>query len=572
MLKNQLTQRWRLPKTWLSFLIITSLVLGIFFRLTNLEGKVYWFDETFTSLRISGYTEAEVVQHFQQTQIIGIQDLQNYQHLNPERSLIDTIKSLSLEDPQHPPLYYVIARFWAQWFGTSVTAMRSLPALISLLVFPSIYWLCLELFQSPLTKTSHHQSPTPSPTPSTTSPTPSAAHIGWVAMAIIAVSPFHVLYAQEAREYSLWTVTILLSSATLLRAIRLKTKVSWGIYAVTLAISFYTFLFSGLVAIGHGIYIATLQRYRLTKTTIAYQLATLSAIIIFIPWILVVATNLHQIHNVTEWVTRKQSLLQLVSRWAMTFSRIFIDFNISLSAPLLYKITLGIVILILLFLLGYSLYFLCINTPKRIWLFILTLIGVTAIALILPDLVVGGKRSTMPRYLIPIYLGIQLSFAYLIATKLSHILIKSYQDKLWQLVLIAVVSMGVLSCTISYQAEVWWTKILNIDTPAIAHIINQTPHPLLISDDQMPYFLTFSYLLDPKVQLIIQPKCYTCNLNSQLAVKPYIPQIPDGFTNVFLYNPTSSRKWIEELKKQQKYKLKLVYTTPDDKLWELEKQ
>lgn len=45
-------------------------------------------------------------------------------------------------------------------------------------------------------------------------------------MALIAVSPFHVLYAQEAREYSLWTVTILLSSAALLRAMRVKTKLS----------------------------------------------------------------------------------------------------------------------------------------------------------------------------------------------------------------------------------------------------------------------------------------------------------------------------------------------------------
>ena len=97
-------------------------------------------------------------------------------------------------------------------------------------------------------------------------------------------------------------------------------------------------------------------------------------------------------------------------------------------------------------------------------------------------------------------------------------------------------------------------------------------HAVVISDAQMAYILTFSYLLDPKVKLMIQPRCYTCNLNSKVGVKPYIPQIPDGFSDVFLYNHTPSPKWIDELKKQPKYKLELVYNSPDDQLWKLEKQ
>ncbi|NJM86381.1 MAG: hypothetical protein HC847_03350 [Hydrococcus sp. RU_2_2] len=38
------------------------MVLGIFFRFANLDRKVYWLDETHTSLRIFGYTEKEFIQ------------------------------------------------------------------------------------------------------------------------------------------------------------------------------------------------------------------------------------------------------------------------------------------------------------------------------------------------------------------------------------------------------------------------------------------------------------------------------------------------------------------------------
>jgi len=247
MLRNQLIKIWAVPPSWLRFLILTLLVLGLFFRLGNLDRKVYWFDETYTSLRTSGFTEFEVIQNLSNTGIIDRETLQKYQHPNPEKNVVDTIRSLALEDPQHPPFYYLLARFWMQVFGNSPAAMRSLPALISLLAFPGIYWLCLELFASPL--------------------------VGLIAVALLAVSPLHILYAQEARQYSLWTVTVLLSSIALLRAIRLKTKVSWLIYALTLTASLYTFLLSFLVASGHGIYVLVSEKFKFSKTLISYFLA-----------------------------------------------------------------------------------------------------------------------------------------------------------------------------------------------------------------------------------------------------------------------------------------------------------
>ena len=282
--------------TWLRILLIILLVLGIFFRLVNLDRKVYWYDEGFTSLRVGGYTIPEVVQQSFNEQVISVVDFRDrYLSPNSGRGFYGTLKSLAVEDPQHPPLYYLLTHLWMQWFGNSVAAIRSLPALISLLVFPCTYWLCIELFKSSLT--------------------------GWVAMAIIAVSPFHVLFAQEAREYSSWTVTILLTSATLLRAMRIKTVYSWGIYALTLAISLYTFLFSIFIAIGHGIYLINSTR---SKIVIAYLRVTFIGFIAFIPWILVVINSHKRLNDSTSWMTNTAiSLLQLANLWVKNIGGIF---------------------------------------------------------------------------------------------------------------------------------------------------------------------------------------------------------------------------------------------------------
>jgi len=52
--------------------------------------------------------------------------------------------------------------------------------------------------------------------------------------------PIHVVYAQEAREYSCVASGYFAIKCVLLRAMRLNTKFSWGIYAVTVALGLYS--------------------------------------------------------------------------------------------------------------------------------------------------------------------------------------------------------------------------------------------------------------------------------------------------------------------------------------------
>lgn len=528
---------------WLRLLFITLLVIGIFFRFVNLDRKVYWEDESYASLRISGYTEVEVLQQVFNGREIGIKDLQKYKHINPEKSLIDTIKSLATEDPQHPPLYYVMARFWTQWFGNSVETKRSLSALISLLAFPCIYWLCQELFNSPLT--------------------------GWMAIALIAVSPFHLLYAQEVREYGLWTVTILLSSAALLRAIRLQTNFSWWIYAASVALGLYSYLSSGLVVIGYGIYVVAVEGFRLSKAVTGYLLASFTGLLAFAPWLLVVMTNLNQIQSTTRWTNEKLPLLALLKEWALNLSRVFLDLNNRSG----FKVTFTNLIIALL--VGYAFYFLYRKAPKRAWLFILTLMGVTGMVLVLPDLFFGGHRSTITRYLIPCYLSAELAVTYLLATQITFI-VNTWKQKLWQIIMSMLVTAGVLSCATSSQAETWWNKGPTNSYYQAANSINQVTHPLVISDAGVGNILSLTYLLDTKVRLQLVPVCYTCPINSPLAVKlnspvaiqQNLPKVSPSFSDIFLFD--SSEALRQEFEKDRKYKISLV---PNSKslLWRLKK-
>jgi len=128
-----------------------------------------------------------------------------------------------------------------------------------------------------------------------------------LAIALMANSPMHLVYAQEGREYILWLVTIILASTALLRAIRLQSTqksdpfTTWGVYVITLALSLYTCLWTIFVAIAHGIYVVLIAKLRLTETVRYYLIATIFAFLAFFPWLLVVfAKFFHQMAQIVK--------------------------------------------------------------------------------------------------------------------------------------------------------------------------------------------------------------------------------------------------------------------------------
>ncbi|MCC5658340.1 glycosyltransferase family 39 protein [Nostoc sp. XA010] len=517
-------------------LTVVLIVIGILIRFTNLDEKITWADETFTYLRIYGYTKSDLMQEVVNSQILTAGTLlEKYQSPGVGKSIIDTVKGLALEDPKHPPLYFVMTNLWVQCFGSTVAATRSFSAFISLLVFPALYWLCQELFQSKI--------------------------VGLVAIAIIAVSPFHLVYAQEARMYSFSTLNILLSSAALLRAIRLHTKPSWSIYSVTLLIGLYTNLLFSLVAIGQGIYVAVNQGLRTRKILIAYVSALLAGILAFLPWLFLIITQSGKVQETIKWSKSSVPLNDLVDAWQIHWARIFFDITSEYSYPDQLKNSLWFLIIrLLVILLLYAVYFLCRKTSKSTWSFILILISLTALAQAIPDVIFGGIRSVIIRYSIPVYLGCHLAIAYLLAQKTILSPDMNMRKHLWRLLLLGLIFLQIISCLIILPKKTWWNKGYNSDNIPIVNIIKQSPNPLIIClkcgrDWGWGNVLSISYLLEPQTKF-------------QLFPETNIKEISDTFTDVFFLN--ASEKLQDTLKKEHGLNIGLVFKDSLS-LWKLKK-
>jgi uncharacterized membrane protein len=516
--------------SWLRFLMIFLLAMGILFRFVNLEGKIYSHDEIYTSLRISGYTVDEVKQEIFNDRVISQESFTKFQQPHREKGFSSIIMSLATEDLQYPPVYYLIARLWVQIFGNTVTVIRSLSAVISLLVFPAIYWLCRELFHVPFT-------------------------VPGFAIALMAISPIHILYAQQASPDILWLVTIILCHAALLRSLRLETKseqelatakqnpdslTTWGIYVLTLTFSLYTSCWTVFVALAHFIYVMLIHRFEITVTVRAYLFALSLVFFAFLPWMMIVLGNFFEFVLSGNMLKEETSLMTVISLTLMQISRIFFDLNFRCTNPVVY-----LVVNIFIILVGYAIYWLWRTTNYKTWLFIVMLILVPLLPIMLPNLFSQAIKKNLAAYLIPVYLGIQLAVAYLLAIQIYNGNVS--RRRLWQMIFLLLVICGLVSSRVSYEYNSWWNQGISANNVQFAEMINQTKSPLLISDAQANNYVnvfSLSYLLQPKVRFIL--------VNNQ-----QIPPITQNFTDIFLLNPPDT--WMQQLESKYQSTSKIVY-------------
>jgi uncharacterized membrane protein len=513
---------------WLQVGIILLLVFGIFFRFVNIDRKIYWLDEVYSALRISGFTRTELIQEVFDGREIAVTELIQYQAPNSKKSLTDTLRSLALEDPKHPPLSYLAARTWMQSFGNSIASRRTLTAIYSVLSLPCMYWLCWELFKRPA--------------------------VAWVAVALLSISPLQILYAQDAKQYSLLILNILLSSASLLRALRLNTRSSWGIYTITLSLGLYTHFFYSLVATAQGAYVLAINKFRLNKLVRNYVISGIGSLVIFSPWMWVILNN-YSNSQLADHLSRRLPPWSLLNIWVTNLGRNFLDIDLIYYKSLRYLGTpINLFNWAIALLVTYSIYFLCRKAPRSAWLFVILLVGIPFMALGLPDLIAGGQRSTEARYLFPCFLGFQIAIAYLLATQIAnqqqHLQIK---QKLWSVLLVGLTLTGISSCWLSSQADVWWHQFASYSTPVAARVINRSPHPLVVSDTMWGHVLSLSHLLHADAHL-------------QLTILPAVPDIAPDAHDVYLFRP--SQNLLDQLGEQYS----ITKTPETGKLWRLEKK
>ncbi|MGD1920045.1 MAG: glycosyltransferase family 39 protein [Pleurocapsa sp.] len=534
--------------------------------MANLESKIFWVDEIATAVRVSGYTIKEVTNSLINQNILGFDDLLIYQNVTLNKTFFDTWNAL-IKSPEHAPLYFILTRFWMQIWGSSIAVMRSLSAVLGLLVFPALYWLCQELFDK--------------------------RFISKIAVILISVSPFYVTYAQEARPYSLWTITILLLGASLLRAIRINDRKSWILYSISLILGLYTSLFCVYIAFFQGIYILLAPIKNKRKIIQQYLLFSFVSFIAFIPWILIIINHLSLLQENTSWMRGNFNLAEIIAVFIGTVLLIFGDLPISQESDpvqsaialivisLSYLIILissryiqkrltklilffavssniiilfnyiyldyvsiigGLVALIILSLSSYSLYYLIIQTNCDRFSFILCLIISLPLPLLIIDIINQGQGSTAPRYLIPLQLGIQIAVAYTIANKLMS----SQKPLLWRCIIIGFLILGIFSCIRNFNLSPFYQKGRNINNPAIATIINQSNSPLVIVESaEAMDALSLAYSLSSQTK-------YKVTDTDKNVIK-YL----NNFQNIFVLKP--SKNFQNRLQQNSKINLQQVY-------------
>ena len=491
----------RFNNPWRQYCLPLALILGlgIVLRFTHLGQKVFWLDECFTALHLSGYSDDEVRQQAVNGTVIQNQDFLRFQR--PGHSdLSHTVQRIALTAPELPPLYFTLAREWQLAFGDSVAVLRSFSAVVSLLTFPCIYWLCWELWRSPVT--------------------------GWLAIALVAVSPFHLITAQEARPYSLLAVIVLATHGALLRARRVQTTAGWAIYAGLLALGLYTHLLFAAVLMAHGLYIglSTRWQWRLLRS---YLTTTCVGIALFLPWVIFALKHIpdSQIELPANRPEGATLILFWVKGWARGLSLVFMDFNLNDRSPKLALALFSVGVVLLLGLVAYSLYRLWCNEPMDVWLFLGCAVVVPALALLLPNVLTGGVQSVTARYWWPAYLGVQLVVARLFGTLAA--IRQSKAKVLWCAGLVALLTVSSFSCIAFTVSPTWWSKANGQLIRWDAEQINAALQPLVVSDAFFVEIFPLSHLLHSGVTL-------------QLFVAPQILPIEGRGKTVFLYRPSVS--------------------------------
>jgi uncharacterized membrane protein len=521
-------------------LFIVLLSLGLLFRCVNLDRKVFWVDEVATALRVAGYTRQEVTAILADGQPHTPAELLTYQRLTPDRSLADTITALQ-QSPEHAPLYFLLLRFWTQVWGSSVAAIRSFSVVCSLLLVVSGYWLSRVLFNS-------------------ADGLVNSTWISGIMAASMAISPVLIAYAQEARPYSLWLLTLSLSGITLLRALQTNRIADWTLYTLALGASLYTSFLSGCVAIGHVLYVLAREKFHLTQRLRRFIIAIGCVLTALLPWFWLIVQRWHTLQDNTTWMRIPIPHFAKLIIWFYSIAILYFDVPVILNPRVIAAaeivLATGVVAVVL-----YALYFICRRMPPRICLFVLSLSLPIPVMLVLLDLISNGRYSTAPRYLLPFHLGSQLAIAYFLSHRLSTK--SSFQRYRWQGVAVFLIAVSLLSNFVNLKTSPRYLKNRNLHNFAIATIINQTDQSTLIAESQNTIdLLSLSHSLNQNTRIQILPS----DASNQI--------LNNNRSCSFLFNPSDALKQHlqqdKDLQLEERYRPQVLIPTEFAlSLWQL---
>jgi mannosyltransferase len=247
--------------------VILTLILGAALRFYNNTAVSLWHDEAFSALYIR-YPWGEMM----------------------HRIILDV----------HPPLYYIILRFWSYVFGSSLLSLRGMSILFGVATIWAGYLLVKQGFKNRK----------------------------WALLSAIflAINPFQIQYSLEARMYTLGTFLVLYSSYILLKALEQEKLKYWIWYGILASAALYTHYYLVFSVLAQGLFVIY-YLFKFKKFSFAFSRANqfyksmgsyILAFILYVPWL---PSFLEQNKRVSGgyWITPPDAWSMPGTIWKMAF-------------------------------------------------------------------------------------------------------------------------------------------------------------------------------------------------------------------------------------------------------------
>jgi uncharacterized membrane protein len=374
---------------------LTFVVFAVAFcclRFVRLEQKLYWVDEVATSEHLTPDIAGQIESGLASGDIKNIKQIASLMEFSKPTTLGGTVADLVASDPHHTPPYYLLLNLWSRLFGLEPGKLRLLSAVFSLAAIPALYWFALELFQSHL--------------------------IAAISVWLYALSPFELIYAQQAREYSMWILLMLLSSASLICAARRPRVTSWLLYFLFTCTMLWTHLLSIWIVIAHSAFMA-IQFRGSKKTLISFGSVVAVSLLLLTPWLIMIQTRPAELNDFGG-IDQQVAPSLYVETFLLNISRTVLDVDLPSYEHLPYfQWRLIVPIAATVLLIGGCVWLFMSRATSELRT-LLCLLGIcTVLPLLLADVVAGGRRALLPRYDSPALISLDLIMAFSIVDALS---------------------------------------------------------------------------------------------------------------------------------------------------------
>lgn len=411
--KNSLPQR----------VLLILCVLGIVARFSCIERKEFWIDEADLLSVSSGHLPNDVFAN----KLTTAGELRQLIVPQPNVQLRDVLKANATREPVHPPLFYSLGYEVLTHAGRPELYLRLISAIASTIELFAVYGFTLLLFRSTL--------------------------MASLTAALFALSPLHVMYAQEARPYALYMMFSFWAGVMLLKWSVRNDKATWITYLLCLLGSWYTSLHTFFTVVSHCIWLAV-KKLKAQPSVFLWGLgANVIAALAFLPWALVIRHASARVQEQLKWLSAPVPIMDRIYGIVHTIVVSVYDPTVYSMMrferePLPYLFVLAIMVIAVVQL---------FRRRTDVKILVALPIILVPLSLIAQDLIFGGGRIRIPRYQL-----ISISMMLIALANLFYSMLRcrsAVRQSGAFLGLVFIFGMEIYSCVQYLHETVWHDKI-----------------------------------------------------------------------------------------------------------------